>query len=106
MDLGIEGRRALLTGASKGMGRACAEALAREGVDLTLNGRDAGVLKETVDAIAGQHDVTVTGVAGDIAAEATQRARVGVELVRACEQRARFFEVLQPELLHRAISRT
>ena len=41
MDLGIRGRTALVCGASKGLGRACAEALAAEGVDVTITGRDA-----------------------------------------------------------------
>ncbi|MGC1817996.1 MAG: SDR family NAD(P)-dependent oxidoreductase, partial [Casimicrobiaceae bacterium] len=39
MDLGIEGRRALVCAASKGLGRGCAEALAREGVDVTICAR-------------------------------------------------------------------
>ncbi len=36
MDLGISGKNALVCGASKGLGRACAEALAKEGVNVTL----------------------------------------------------------------------
>ena len=36
MDLEIRGRKALLSGASRGMGKACAMALAREGVDVTI----------------------------------------------------------------------
>ena len=39
MDLGIAGRRALVCAASKGLGRGCAEALAREGVDVTICAR-------------------------------------------------------------------
>jgi 3-phenylpropionate/cinnamic acid dioxygenase small subunit len=39
MDLGIAGRRAIVCGASKGLGRGCAEALAREGVDVWLVAR-------------------------------------------------------------------
>ena len=41
MDLGIAGRRALVCAASKGLGRGCAEALAREGVDVTILARTA-----------------------------------------------------------------
>jgi 3-oxoacyl-[acyl-carrier protein] reductase len=41
MDLGLTGRTAIVCAASKGLGRACAEALAAEGVDLVLNARDA-----------------------------------------------------------------
>src|ERR671936_613269 len=39
MDLGIRGRKALLSGASRGLGRACAFALAQEGVDVTIVAR-------------------------------------------------------------------
>jgi 3-oxoacyl-[acyl-carrier protein] reductase len=48
MDLGITGRKALICGASKGLGRACAEALLREGVHVTLVARGQAVLDETV----------------------------------------------------------
>ena len=41
MDLGIAGRRALVCAASKGLGRGCAEALAREGVEVTILARTA-----------------------------------------------------------------
>ena len=41
MDLGITGRTAIVCGASKGLGRGCATALAREGVRIVLNARDA-----------------------------------------------------------------
>ena len=40
MDLGIGGKSALVTGASKGLGRACALALAGEGANVTITGRD------------------------------------------------------------------
>ena len=40
MDLGIEGRRAIVCASSRGLGRACATALAREGVAVVVNGRD------------------------------------------------------------------
>ncbi|MEL6209163.1 MAG: SDR family oxidoreductase [Pseudomonadota bacterium] len=66
MDMGIRGRRALLTGASKGMGRACAEALAREGCDLTLVARTAETLQATADAIRSETGTHVHTVAADI----------------------------------------
>src|SRR5712691_5655401 len=47
MDLGIRGRRALLSGASRGLGKACALALAREGVDVTIVARRRDALEET-----------------------------------------------------------
>jgi len=72
MDLGIAGRTAIVCASSRGLGRACAEALAREGVHVTLNGRDAEALAEAADAIRAAHGVTVDTVAGDIESEATR----------------------------------
>ena len=46
MDLGIRGRKALLFGASRGLGKACALALAQEGVDLTIVARKRDVLEK------------------------------------------------------------
>lgn len=66
MDLGIEGRRALLTGASKGMGRACAMALAREGVDVTIVARGRDALETTAAAIRAETGAKVTAVAADV----------------------------------------
>jgi 3-oxoacyl-[acyl-carrier protein] reductase len=66
MDLGIAGRHALLTAASKGLGRACARSLAAEGVDLTLNARSAGPLHETAEEIRRAFGVAVTEVAADV----------------------------------------
>ena len=74
MDLGIQGRRAIVCASSRGLGRACAEALAREGVHVTLNAREPGALKEAVDAIAAAHGVEVNGIPGDIGEEATRQA--------------------------------
>ena len=66
MDLGIRGKRALITGASKGLGRGCAEALAAAGADLVLNARGADALAATASDIAALHGVTVTPIAADI----------------------------------------
>lgn len=68
MDLGISTKNALVCGASKGLGRACAEALAKEGVNVTLVARNAATLEATANDIrqlAGSQ-VTVTVVAADI----------------------------------------
>lgn len=75
MDLGIRGKRALVTAASKGLGRGCAEALAAAGVDLVLNARGQEALAATADQLAKRHGVTVTAIAADITTEAG-RARV------------------------------
>jgi 3-oxoacyl-[acyl-carrier protein] reductase len=62
MDLGISGRVAVVTAASRGLGRATATALAAEGVRLVVNARSAGQLEELRDE-AGQE---VEIVAGDM----------------------------------------
>jgi len=51
MDLGISGRRALVCAASKGLGRGCAAALAREGVDVTIVARTEATLAQTAREI-------------------------------------------------------
>lgn len=79
MDLRIAGRRAIVCASSRGLGRACAEALAREGAHVTLNGRDAAALDAAADAIASAHAVEVQRVVGDIARDETRDA-----LMRAC----------------------
>lgn len=68
MDLGIQGKRALVCGASKGLGRGCAEALAKEGVHVTLVARTASTLDaaaEELRRLAGA-GATITAVACDI----------------------------------------
>ncbi len=68
MDLGIKGRRALVCASSRGLGRACATALAGEGVHVTLTGRTADSLAETAAAIRAAHpEVEIKEVVGDIA---------------------------------------
>ena len=62
----IRGRKALLSGASRGLGKACAFALAREGVELTIVARKRDVLERTAAEITEATGVNVTTVAGDI----------------------------------------
>ena len=67
MDLGIEGRRAIVCASSRGLGKACALSLARNGVHVTLNGRDESVLAVTAEEIAkAAPKVEVKVVAGSI----------------------------------------
>ena len=75
MDLGISGRRALVCGASKGLGRGCAWALAEAGVDLVLNARGAEALEATADDLRRRFQVNVLTVPADITTE-TGRAEV------------------------------
>ena len=81
MDLGIAGKRAIICASSRGLGRACAHALAQEGVAVTINGRDADSLAETADAIRAATSATVQLVVGDIESEQTRAA-----LIEACPE--------------------
>jgi len=74
MDLGISGRKAIVCASSKGLGRACAMTLAKNGVDVVLNGRDEAALSATADTIRAASDVTVTPVIADISTAAGQQA--------------------------------
>jgi len=69
MDLGIAGRKAIVCASSAGLGRACALELARAGVDVVVNGRDAAKLAETAAAIRAETGVSVTEVVGDLSTE-------------------------------------
>ncbi len=69
MDTGLHGKRALVCAASKGLGRACAMALAREGVAVTITARTAEALQRTADEIRAATGATVTAAPGDITTE-------------------------------------
>ena len=66
MDYGIRGRTAIVCAASQGLGKGCAMALAREGVDVVINARGAEALHATGDEIRAATGVKVTVIAGDI----------------------------------------
>ena len=74
MDLGIAGKKALVQAASKGLGRACAVSLAREGADVTISARHAGPLEATAEEIRILTGATVTTVVADIATPEGQEA--------------------------------
>ena len=76
MDLGIKGRRAVVCAASRGLGRASALSLARNGVDLVINAPDARALEETAQAIREETGTAVEAVAGDISEPAVQAAMI------------------------------
>jgi 3-oxoacyl-[acyl-carrier protein] reductase len=66
MDLGLHGKHAIVCASSKGLGRACAESLAREGVALTLCARGNDALQATATELRALHGVTVNAIACDI----------------------------------------
>ena len=66
MDLGLEGKAALVTGASGGIGTAIATELAREGVDLCLTARDPSKLDEAAAALAEMSGRRPAVYAGDL----------------------------------------
>nr|WP_245826531.1 SDR family oxidoreductase [Oceanibacterium hippocampi] len=72
--MGISGRSALVCAASRGLGKACAMALAAEGVAVTITARNADVLNEAADEIRRATGVSVTAVAGDITTPEGRRA--------------------------------
>jgi len=74
MDLGIEGRKALVCGASKGLGRASAMALAREGAAVTIVARTPLTLAAAAADIRAATGIDVATVAADITTEAGRAA--------------------------------
>jgi 3-oxoacyl-[acyl-carrier protein] reductase len=81
VDLGIGGRSAIVCASSQGLGRACAEALAAEGANVVVNGRDREKLEKAVAEIAASSSSEVIGVAADITEPAGREA-----LLAACPQ--------------------
>ena len=79
MDLGIRGRSAIVCAASKGLSRGCAEALAREGVALTICARGKEALEATAEHLRGLGAASVTTVVCDVTTEEGRRA-----LLAAC----------------------
>jgi 3-oxoacyl-[acyl-carrier protein] reductase len=81
MDLGIAGRKAIVCASSRGLGKACARALAEAGCEVVMNGRDAKKLEAAAGEIASLTGAKVTPVAADVASPEGQKA-----LLAACPQ--------------------
>ena len=83
MDLRLEGRLALVSGSTAGIGRAIAAALAKEGARVIVNGRTQPAVEQAVAELRSTTGGNVIGFAADLAdaaaAEALQRAHPGVE---------------------------
>ena len=78
MDLGIQGRTAIVCASSRGLGRACAEALAREGVNVVINGRDADQVNRTADDLRSFATARVYTAPGDVTTAAGRAALLAV----------------------------
>jgi len=77
MDLGLKGKRALVTGSTAGIGLATARALAREGAHVTVNGRTEARVSKAVDRLKEElPDVTVDGIAEDLSSGAGCQALI------------------------------
>jgi 3-oxoacyl-[acyl-carrier protein] reductase len=89
MDLGLKGKRALVLSSSKGLGRGCAEALAREGADVFMTARSADKLEAAAAAIngagAGRAHTMVADLTTDAAAivEKAMAALGGIDILVA-----------------------
>jgi 3-oxoacyl-[acyl-carrier protein] reductase len=81
MDLGIAGRKAIVCASSRGLGKACARALAEAGCDVVINGRDVKKLDAAAVEIISLTGAKVTPVAADVATAEGQKA-----LLAACPQ--------------------
>ena len=73
MDLGLRGKKAIVCAASKGLGRGCAMALAKEGVDLVICARGKEALDATAAEIRSATGVKVQAIACDITSEAGRK---------------------------------
>jgi len=79
MDFGLSGKSAIVCASSKGLGKACALHLAREGVDLVINARTKSTLDATADEIRAETGWRVTAIACDVT---TPEGRA--EILAAC----------------------
>ncbi|MFL6800087.1 MAG: SDR family oxidoreductase [Xanthobacteraceae bacterium] len=81
MDLGLRGRKAIVCASSRGLGRACAHALAAAGCDVVINGRNESVLNATAAELRQATNANVVAVAADVATPQGQTA-----LLAACPE--------------------
>ena len=77
MDLGLQDKRALITGASRGLGYATARLLAQEGCRIAINGRDNGKIKAAASSISRETAWVEAALAGDVSDPSTPERLVG-----------------------------
>ncbi len=80
MDLGIKGKKAIVCASSRGLGKACAAALVREGCDVVINGLNAETLEATTQELGALGGGRVSAVVADINTEGGRTS-----LLSACE---------------------
>lgn len=111
MDLGIAGRKAIVCGSSRGLGRGCAEALAREGCTVVVNGIDADRLARTAEAMAAATGARVIPVAGDVTTPAGRAALLAampdpdIVVTNAAGPPPADFRHVDPAALHQGIAK-
>ena len=81
MDLGIASRKAIVCASSRGLGRACAEALAHAGCEVVINGRSPDVVEATAAELRQATGAKVTGIVADVGSPDGQKA-----LLAACPE--------------------
>lgn len=81
MDLGLKGRRAIITGGTKGIGRRCADIFAAEGADVSICARNAAEVEETVASLR-ERGVNAFGLALDVADKAALESWVAQSAAR------------------------
>src|SRR6266436_198087 len=74
MDLGLAQRKAIVCASSRGLGRACAKALAAAGCEVVINGRDRKTLEATAAELRQATGAKIIAVEGDVATPAGQAA--------------------------------
>lgn len=111
MDLGIAGRKAIVCGSSRGLGRGCAEALAREGCTVVVNGIDADRLARAADEIAAATGARIIPVAADVTTAEGRAALLAampepdIVVTNAAGPPPANFREIDEEALHRGITK-
>jgi 3-oxoacyl-[acyl-carrier protein] reductase len=113
MDLGLKGKSALVLASSKGLGKACALALAREGANVVIGARNRAVLDQTADEIRNETGARVLAFPVDVtqteqieaifAAAVTEFGRVDILVNNAGGPPFAPFEQFDDEQWHKAL---